>query len=313
MGNRKRLIFAAVTLFVIALYGGGSSHDYFSVDKSVPLVTFVFDDGNETDYTVAKDIFAAQGEVACAAVVTNWVNTKNYLSVSQLKELQNAGWEIFSHTESHPNLKTLSEDEIETELSRSKITLEGWGLTVKNLVYPYNKNNDIARKVAEKYYRSARGGRSMLNSMPLEMYELKSYSIKHNISKMKDYIDNAYSEKKWLIFYHHQIDAKIKVSGRNGDFILGEGLVFKPSGAAGKYTVKGICPFGSAMYITPLSGTPRVNDSVTGQSSGATGILDKVYYNEKENIDELIKYIHTKYPDMRIVTIDKGLDLMGIP
>ena len=152
----------------------------------------------------------------------------------------------------------------------------------------------------------------MLNPAGLDRYELRSYSFSHNIIKMKALIDNAYSEKKWLIFYHHQIDAKIKVSGRNGDFILGEDLVFKPSGAAGKYTVKGICPFGSAMYITPLSGTPQVNDSVTGQSSGATGILDKVYYNEKENIDELIKYIHTKYPDMRIVTIDQGLDIYNI-
>ncbi|MBI5875432.1 MAG: hypothetical protein HZB81_06275, partial [Deltaproteobacteria bacterium] len=78
----------------------------------------------------------------------------------------------------------------------------------------------------------------------------------------------------------------------------------------GKYTAKGICPFGSAMYVTPLSGAPQANDIVTGEKSGASGALDKVYYNERENIAELVKYIHTKYPDMEIVTIDKGLDIV---
>ncbi|MBI3756130.1 MAG: hypothetical protein HY265_08230, partial [Deltaproteobacteria bacterium] len=89
--------------------------------------------------------------------------------------------------------------------------------------------------------------------------------------------------KKWLIFYHHQIDAKIRITGKNGNFMLGEDLVFKPSNATGKYTAKGICPFGSAMYVTPLSGAPRANDIVTGEKSGALGALDKVYYNEREN------------------------------
>ena len=149
----------------------------------------------------------------------------------------------------------------------------------------------------------------MLNTIPLDMYELKSYSLKHDISKMKEIIDKAYFEKKWLIFYHHQIDSKIRITGKNGNFIPGEEIVFKPSGARGKYAAKGICAFGSAMYITPLSGIPQVKDIVTGQSSGATGILGKIYYNERENITSLIKYIHIEYPDMKIVTIDKGLDI----
>ncbi len=306
----KIIIWLITALFLIPSCAGVSAKKDIAAANARPIVTFVFDDGNDTDYTVAKDVFKAQNAVACTAVVTDRVNTENHLSVSQLKELQDAGWEIMSHTESHPNLKSLSEDQIDKELSGSKAALEAWGFSVKNLVYPYNKNNELVRKVAAKYYRSARGGRSMLNSMPLEMYELKSYSLKHDISKMKDYIDNAYSEKKWLVFYHHQIDAKIRITGKNGNFALGEGLVFKPSSATGKYTAKGICPFGSAMYATPLSGVPQVDDVVTGRSSGATGILSKVYYNEKENIAGLIKYIRTKYPDMEIVTIDKGLDIM---
>src|SRR3990170_4259952 len=119
----NRFIYFAFILFLISLCSGVTANN-----KSKPLVTFVFDDGNETDYTVAKNIFSAQGEVACSAVTTNWINGKGYLTVPQLMELQNAGWEILSHTESHPNLRDLSGSQIETELSQSKAALENWGL-----------------------------------------------------------------------------------------------------------------------------------------------------------------------------------------
>ena len=310
----NRFIYFAFILFLISLCSGVTAKNTSSINnKSKPLVTFVFDDGNETDYTVAREIFSLQGEVACSAVTTNWINSKGYLTVPQLMELQNAGWEILSHTESHPNLKTLSESQIEAELSKSKSTLESMGLIVKNLVYPYNKTNGAVKKIAEKYYRSGREGGSMLNPYILERYELKSYSIKHNLSKMKSYIDNAHSEKKWLIFYHHRIDAKIKISDKNSNFMLGENLFFQPSGAKGRYTASGIVFLCPAIYFTPLSGIPQANDIVTGQTSGATCRLDRVIYNKKEDINDMIEYIHTTYPDIKIVTIDKGLDLMDIP
>jgi len=305
----NRFIYFIFILFLISSCGGVSTKKTSSISKSEPIVTFVFDDGNETDYTVAKNIFSAQREVACSAVTTNWINNKDYLTGPQIIELQNAGWEILSHTESHPNLRGLSESQIEAELSKSKTALEGLGLTVKNLVYPYNKTNAAVKKIAERYYRSAREGGSMSNPHILDRSELKSYSIKHNLDKMERYIDNAHSEGAWVIFYHHQIDAKIKTSDKSGAFIPEERLSFMLSGATGKY----IKDNGSVIQLIPLSGSPRIGDIVTGQSSGATCKLDRIIYNEKEDINDMIEYIHTKYPDMKIVTIDKGLDLMGIP
>jgi peptidoglycan/xylan/chitin deacetylase (PgdA/CDA1 family) len=311
--HKKRAFCLALVMIFISACSTAIVTGPAVMANSKPLVTFVFDDGNETDYTVARDIFKAQGEVACAAVVTGWVNTKNYLSVTELHELRKDGWEILGHTVSHPNLRDLSESQIEDELSRSKAALESWGLPVRNLVYPYNKSNETIGMIAGKYYRSGRAGGSMLNPYRLDRYELKSYSIKHNLSKMKSYIDNAYSEKRWLIFYHHQIDVKIKISDKNGKFILGENLFFQPSGATGRYTASGIVFPGTAIYFTPLSGIPQPDDTITGRTSGTICKLDRVIYNEKEEITDMIEYIHKNYPDMRIVTIDQGLDLMGMP
>jgi hypothetical protein len=36
-------------------------------------------------------------------------------------------------------------------------------------------------------------------------------------------------------------------------------------------------------------------------------------YNDLNQLSDMIGYIRTKYPDMKIVTIDQGLDLLGIP
>ena len=194
-----------------------------------PLITFVFDDGNATDYLVAREVLKKQGALASFAVVTDWTNTKNYLTVPQLLEMQGDGFEIMSHTETHPDLRSLSADRLDSELSASKATLEGWGLKVNNLVYPYNKNDALVREVAGKYYRSARGGRSMMNAAVLDRYELKSYSFSHNINKMKALIDRAYAERKWLIIYLHNMDIKVNVSSGNGKtFIPGEELSVQP-------------------------------------------------------------------------------------
>ncbi|RJR14994.1 MAG: hypothetical protein C4581_13050 [Nitrospiraceae bacterium] len=280
---------------------------------SKPLVTFIFDDGYETDYTVAREIFRSQGEVACTAVTTGWVNTKNYLSVPQLHELRQDGWEIMGHTVSHPNLRSLSESRIEDELFRSKEALEGWGLPVKNMVYPYNKNNETVRRVAAKYYRAAREGGKQPNAPDADPYDLKSYSSElsfwHKMSDIRGHIDRAYSEKKWVILYQHMIDAKIKISDKKGSFVEDEQLTFMPSGAVGQF----IKSFLWSMEFVPLSGDPQIGDTVTGESSGASARMTDVYYNERAAITEMIEYIHSNYPEMQIVTVDQGLDLMGIP
>ncbi|MBI4838377.1 MAG: polysaccharide deacetylase family protein [Nitrospirae bacterium] len=309
----NRYICLTFIIFFILSAVGLKAENPSSINNNFPLVTFVFDDGYETDFTVARDIFKSQGEVACTAIVTGWVNTRNFLNISQISELQKDGWEILSHTVSHPKLKALTEDRVEAELSQSKSTLESWGFNVKNLVYTYNGNNAAVKNIVRKYYRSGRNGHKMLNSSDLDQYDLKSYSNElstwHKMTTLKSQIDLAYSEKKWLIFQHHRIDAKVKISDKSGAFIFEERLSFQPSGAVGQY----IKDRWSVVQFIPLSGNPQVGDTVTGRSSGASGKLERVIYNEGAALTEMIEYIHKNYPDMRIVTIDKGLDLMGMP
>jgi len=182
----------------------------FNPRKSYALVTFIFDDGWDTDYTVMKPVFDAQGEVACPAVITDYVGTGGHLTSANLVEMEGDGWEILSHSKTHPaaGLISLTEAEIRAELSDSKDALEAMGLTIKNFVYPGHDDDEIVRRITREYYRSARGAGGM-NPQILETYILRGYeSDDHTqLATYETYVDTAESEEKWVIFFWHETDS----------------------------------------------------------------------------------------------------------
>ncbi len=311
---RRHLIVLWLLVFLVSCGGIGTRKpaDSGGPTGSVPLISFVFDDGNDTDYLVARAIFAEQGAVACSAITTDWINRPGYLTAEQIIGLKGAGWEIMAHTATHPNLRSLTSAQVEVELSRSKAALDDLGLGIKNLVYPYNKNNEMVRAIARRYYRSGRGGTNTANGADLDPYDLKSYSIKHDLAGMERYIDRAYAGRSWIIFYQHQVDIKVAVEKRQGSFIPGEKLLFSPSGAIGRYEPPAWYLFFGSLYFVPLSGRPEAGDTITGETSGASARIDRILYDERAQLRDMIRYVHMHYPDMRIVTIDQGLDILGV-
>ena len=172
------------------------------------LVTFVFDDANDSDINVMKPLFDAKGEVACSAIKISNVGTGNSLTIANLVTLENAGWEMLSHTVNHPDLTTISDDSIRSELSFSRDSLETWGLTVNNLAYPGGDNNEAVRRITREYYRSGRGISGNTNEQILATYNLKTQNIDNHtgLATYKVYVDSAESQLKWLIFYLHDTD-----------------------------------------------------------------------------------------------------------
>lgn len=66
-----------------------------------PVVIISYDDGNSTDYTVAYPLHKEAGVVAEVCVITGRIDSSGYLTKKQLQELQEAGWEIVSHSRNH--------------------------------------------------------------------------------------------------------------------------------------------------------------------------------------------------------------------
>lgn len=308
----KRLLMVALLLTSLASCGV-STRQPVVLRGSVPLITFVFDDGNDTDYLVGRELFLEQGAVACSAITTGWIDTPGHLSFDQIQGLRDAGWEIMSHTVSHPRLTALEAAQIEDEFAQSKADLERRGILVRNVVYPKNMNNELVRTIARKYYRSGRGGAYAVNTADTDPYFLKAYPIKHDLTGLERSIDRAYADRAWIILYQHEIDIKAGVTGRTGAFVPGETLHFSPSGAVGRCEAPAWFQYFGALYFVPLSGTPKAGDRVDGQSSAATARIDRILYDDRAQLRSLIQYVRTHHPEMRIVTVDQGLDILNMP
>ncbi|AGA69939.1 putative xylanase/chitin deacetylase [Desulfitobacterium dichloroeliminans LMG P-21439] len=117
---------------------------YFYEDGVLPKKPFVitFDDGYEDNYTQAFPIADKFGYNGTIFMVTDWIDGKGYLKQEQLLEMSQAGWQIESHTKTHPYLNSISNEQIKEELSSSKKALEKLlGTTVNVFAYPYGINN----------------------------------------------------------------------------------------------------------------------------------------------------------------------------
>lgn len=173
------------------------------------FVSFVFDDGYTADYTTILPITQAKGIPLSIAMITSKIGVSQFLTSSQLLELQNVyGWEIMSHTHNHVDVTTLTENDIEYEFAISKKILLDLGLNCENFVYPIGKYNSLAMKLASKYFRSSLSSDGYSNNVPVDnQIPLNTHRVKRafldtdTLEQLKARIDNM--KNTWVIIYSH--------------------------------------------------------------------------------------------------------------
>jgi len=96
------------------------------------------------------------------ASMKRWVGTPHEgelrcMSWDGVRELAAAGWEIGSHSETHPNLTTLGDEELAGELRRSKERCEDeLGAPCRSLAYPFSAyDRRVMSAAREAAYESA--------------------------------------------------------------------------------------------------------------------------------------------------------------
>ena len=125
-------------------------------------VIITFDDGNADFFKGAYPVMSRLKLVGVAFLITDRIDQPGSINSDQVRELINAGWEIGSHTASHPDLldqRTNPSQEIGG--SREWLNRQ-FGINVVSFAYPYGLMDDsIAKMVRENGYTSAArlGGR----------------------------------------------------------------------------------------------------------------------------------------------------------
>ena len=135
-------------------------YDFMVKNKPVPKksVLITFDDGYEDNYTNAFPILKKYNFKATIFVITGYVDkSKQFLSSSQLKEMQNNGIDIESHTNLHDKLGTYTYNVQLKTLKISKDYIEKTlNKTVRYISYPFGSYNlDTLKAVNAAGYEMA--------------------------------------------------------------------------------------------------------------------------------------------------------------
>jgi len=114
-------------------------------------VVLTFDDGCETDWTVAAPLLSALGLGATFYVVSGWIGRRGFMDTRQLRELHAAGFEIGSHSASHAFFNDLDEGALRHEIADSRRAIEDiLGDRVRHLSCPGGRATRRAARVAEE-------------------------------------------------------------------------------------------------------------------------------------------------------------------
>ena len=223
-----------------------------------PKITFTFDDGLLSSRTLAAPTLQKYGYTGVNYVATSCIgmttapntcqaNTDGvYMTWAQVNEIQdNYGWEIGSHTATHPYLATTGDEQptqlttaqVINELTTSKTAITtNTGVAPLAFASPYGdyqpSGNPVLAEVA-KLYTSHRGfadtGYNVspwetTATLPADNYPLNNYLIRTqqvqtgvSVATVKSYIDKAIADNAWLVLTFHDITAGA-TSGNADDY-----------------------------------------------------------------------------------------------
>ncbi|MDD2902372.1 MAG: polysaccharide deacetylase family protein [Syntrophales bacterium] len=172
------------------------------------MVSFNFDDGHKSVYENALPVFKKYQIVGSIFPVVGAIEDQEDWIVTwpQLSEFQAAGWEVGSHTMTHPHLTTLSAAQVDYELGESQRILAEHGIIAKTLVFPYNSYNSLVLDYTTRYYENSRTV-GEFNGFDCNRYLIvcKEVSAATTPEEAIAWIQEAVQKKMWLVLMMHEI------------------------------------------------------------------------------------------------------------
>jgi peptidoglycan/xylan/chitin deacetylase (PgdA/CDA1 family) len=196
---------------------------------SEPAVVISFDDGHTTVFDTAYPIMRQRNMVATAYVVTDDIGGANKMTWAECVELQANGWTIGNHSEDHTDFTTLTEAEIETNLTNAVTAMQAGGITGNgpyHVAYPGGGYDaDTLAAMADTNMLTGRTIEIARHpALPIDRpYEIPIWFDLDNgtsLATAKTRIDSLVAEGKIGYIYGHQIQAAAAATAwAESDFI----------------------------------------------------------------------------------------------
>ena len=135
--------------------------DLFDENHFPNSVLITFDDGYDNFHENGLPVLLKYGFTATIFVVSHYAGKMNtwdagitrrtHMGWEKLREFSRLGFEIASHTHTHPDLTKISGEKIQKELEFSKKMIEDKiGKPVKFLSYPFGRHSKLVRDCAKE-------------------------------------------------------------------------------------------------------------------------------------------------------------------
>jgi peptidoglycan/xylan/chitin deacetylase (PgdA/CDA1 family) len=160
---------------------------FLARSATTPAVVLTFDDGCDTDLTLAAPLIAEHGGSATFYVVPQLLGRPGYLAEGQVLELSRLGFEIGSHSMTHVYLNDLDDGQLRYEVEGSRARLEDiLGRRVWHFACPGGRNSARVRAaVRDAGYTSLATSAAGLNTPRSDAFALRRLDVQRGTSPVE--------------------------------------------------------------------------------------------------------------------------------
>jgi peptidoglycan/xylan/chitin deacetylase (PgdA/CDA1 family) len=186
-----------------------------AMQSGSPLVTFTFDDVPASACERGAHILERHGARGTFYVAGNGCGSANpggplRASIDQLRITWANGHEIGCHTFSHPAVRYMSFDELDSELNRNQSALKAISsdIVVRNFAYPYGDMSVRTKRYLEMRFDSCRSGHAGINIAVADLGALHAWPLDNasiDRPKIAGLIAETVCAGGWLIFFSHDV------------------------------------------------------------------------------------------------------------
>lgn len=122
------------------------------LNKGAIIITF--DDGNDSDFIHAKKKMDEYGFKGVSFINPPLIGGSGKLTLDQLTKMHSTGWDISAHTWTHPSLTSLTSEQVQEEIIKTKRYLidNGFASGARFFAYPYSDVNSSVHTIVSKYH-----------------------------------------------------------------------------------------------------------------------------------------------------------------
>lgn len=169
-------------------------------------ISFTFDDNKPSHLHTAAPILWEHNMTATRYYISG-LDDSNFTECLVLRD--EYGWEIGAHTQTHPDLTTISEEQVHVETCGCREDFANHGIDVETFAPPYVMTNENVTEIIKEYFDSSRVGWGV-NYPPYNFYKIKMVSLDNrdeiDILKIREMIRSAKNNSGWIVFFAHRID-----------------------------------------------------------------------------------------------------------